>query len=153
MKDTATPCHGDETRPVGRPRDIPHLDVASEQKRANARVRTGKRHCTVYTIACVAILVMQSEPSLLPVATKVPSGEIAHEYTCDHNQQFSITISMGRAARQKQRKTTYIMRVRRSSRLLDQVMHHYDQHFSRFFFLQLQLLPTRARQTQRDLSL
>ena len=32
LDDTAIPCHTNKTRPVGRPRDINHLEVVSDQK-------------------------------------------------------------------------------------------------------------------------
>ena len=88
---------------------------------------------------------MQSNLSSLPVATKVPSGEIAHPYTCKHKQH--QTSSAAAAAEQKQRKT-YPTRVRFNGRLLDQLLHHHDYHTSRFPFLQPQLLSTHSRKTQ-----
>ena len=43
--------------------------------------RTHVPHLSVYTFAFVAMLVMQSELSWLPVAISVPFGEIAHAHT------------------------------------------------------------------------
>ena len=80
LDDAAALCHADQTRPVGRPCDIKHLDVMVRSKQ-NKRPRTEWSQFTVYTRSCVAMLVMQSEWSELPVATNIPSGEIAHPNT------------------------------------------------------------------------
>ena len=59
-----------------------HDGQNKKESKENKKMRTKLSHCTVYTFSCVAILVMQSDLSQLPDATKVPSGEIAHT-TCD----------------------------------------------------------------------
>jgi len=56
-------------------------DAPMSKHRKEKRAHTTSSHCTVYTFACVAILVMQSDLSVLPVANKLPSGEIAHVFT------------------------------------------------------------------------
>ena len=103
-------------------------------KREDKWARTPPSHFAVYTVVCVAILVMQSDLSSLPVATKVPSGEIAHPNTCKHNQHQTSSTSKA--------KKTYVTRVRLNRRLLDQLMRHCVHHSFLFHFLQQQLMPT-----------
>ena len=79
LDDTATTSHGNQTRPVGRPRNTIHLDVV--RQKYDKQTRTEWSHCTVYTFACVAMLMMQSDLSPPPIANKAPSGEIAHPFT------------------------------------------------------------------------
>ena len=91
-----------------------NLPKRTEDKQA----RTSPSHCTVYTFDCKAMLIMQSESSLLPVAPNVPSGEIAHEYTCN-----TISIRSAAAAAHPS-EAAYRPRVRLNSRLFLQLFRH-----------------------------
>ena len=100
-----------------------HTLRAGQKQKMNKCARTALLHSTMCTFACVAILVMQSVLSQLTVATKVPSGEIEHPYTCKHEQhQISNTSRTGNK--------THPICVRLNSRLLDQLMRHCVHHSS-----------------------
>lgn len=82
LDDSAAAGHADETLSVGRPRDTKYLENmlecdGSDQKRT-IRARTVASGSTVYTVFFVVILMMRIVLSMPPVATIVPSGEIAH---------------------------------------------------------------------------
>ena len=64
-----------------------------QKQKMNKWARTPPSHCAVYILVCEAILVMQSEQPRLPVATKVPSEEIAHPSTCKHKQHQTSSTS------------------------------------------------------------
>jgi len=77
-----------------------HVVVKSQNKREQKAAHTSSSNFTVYTFACVAILMMQSKLSSVQVANKVPSGEIAPTLAWNRtNLQISRT---SKSAKQRQ---------------------------------------------------
>ena len=103
------------------------LRAGQKQKKAKW-TRTPPSNCAVHTIVCVAILVMRIDLSSLPVATKVPSGEIAQRALCKYKEA---------SAQQHTTTATYPFPVRFPRRLF----HQHLSDIRRLPFLRLHASP------------